>query len=109
MSVRHLLDVDELNTSELVTVLDRAEQRAPSEMLAGRGKTDVVATDVWASMEHEKESEVRRRAFVGFTVFTVDAALMAAADERAVFLHWQVAANRMHATRGVLWWLLGDV
>jgi ornithine carbamoyltransferase len=96
---------------------------SPEEAVAG---ADVVSTDVWASMGQEDEAAARRTAFAGFTV---DAALMAAADDDAVFLHclpahrgeevaaevvdgpqslvWPQAANRMHAVRGLLWFLLG--
>ena len=86
---------------------------------------DVVYTDVWASMGQEDEAEARRVAFAGFTV---DGALMAQAAPDAVLLHclpahrgeevaaevvdgprsrvWRQAENRMHAARGLLWWLL---
>ena len=96
---------------------------SPEEAVTG---ADVVSTDVWASMGQEDEAAARRTAFAGFTV---DAALMAAADDDAVFLHclpahrgeevaaevvdgpqslvWPQAANRMHAVRGLLWFLLG--
>ncbi len=95
----------------------------PTEAVAG---ADVVSTDVWASMGQEDEAAARRTAFAGFTV---DAPLMAAAAGDAVFLHclpahrgeevaaevvdgpqslvWAQAANRMHAVRGLLWFLLG--
>lgn len=95
----------------------------PDEAVAG---SDAVYTDVWASMGQEAEVAERRRAFEGFTV---DGALMAAAADRAVFLHclpahrgdevapdvvdggqslvWQQAENRLHATRGLLLWLAG--
>jgi len=43
-----------------------------------------VYTDVWASMGQEEEADERQRAFAGFTV---DADLMAAAADDAVFLH----------------------
>jgi len=88
---------------------------------------DAVYTDVWASMGQEDEAAARRRAFAGFTV---DDDLMAAAGPDAVFLHclpahrgeevtasvvdgahslvWRQAANRMHAQRGLLLWLLGE-
>jgi ornithine carbamoyltransferase len=94
----------------------------PAEAAEG---ADVVYTDVWASMGQEGEAEARGRAFEGFTV---DAEVMAAAADHAVFLHclpahrgqevaaavvdgprsavWQQAANRMHAQRGLLLWLL---
>jgi ornithine carbamoyltransferase len=88
-------------------------------------EADAVYTDVWASMGQEAEAGARREAFSGFTV---DEALMAGAAEGAVFLHclpahrgeevstevlegsqsrvWTQAANRMHAARGALVWLL---
>ena len=96
----------------------------PREAVRG---ADVVVTDVWASMGQEEEADERRRAFAGFTV---DERLMGLAAPEAVFLHclpahrgeevsagvvdgprslvWQEAANRMHAARGVLGFLLGD-
>jgi ornithine carbamoyltransferase len=82
---------------------------------------DVVYTDVWTSMGQEDERERRLRAFDGWTV---DASLMKAAPEDAVFMHclpahrgeevagevidgpqslvWQQAANRMDALRALL-------
>jgi ornithine carbamoyltransferase len=82
---------------------------------------DAVYTDVWTSMGQEDETDVRKAAFQGYCV---DAALMAAADPGAVFLHclpahrgeevaaevidgpaslvWEQAANRMHAVRSLL-------
>jgi ornithine carbamoyltransferase len=82
---------------------------------------DVVYTDVWTSMGQEDEAHQRRRAFAGWTV---DAMLMKAASDDAVFLHclpahrgeevsaevidgpqslvWQQAANRMHVLRALL-------
>jgi ornithine carbamoyltransferase len=77
-------------------------------------------------MGQEGETAARLQSFAGFTV---DADLMSAAAPDAVFLHclpahrgeevteevlespasrvWQQAANRMHAVRGLLVWLLG--
>ncbi len=88
---------------------------------------DAVYTDVWASMGQEEESAQRRQDFAGFTI---DDALMAHASPDAAFLHclpahrgeevaasvidgaqsavWQQAANRMHAQRGLLLWLLSQ-
>ncbi|MGI9022327.1 MAG: ornithine carbamoyltransferase [Acidimicrobiales bacterium] len=85
---------------------------------------DAVYTDVWTSMGQEDEGDDRRRAFAGFTV---DDDLMARAAPGAIFLHclpahrgeevaasvidgpasavWDQAAARMHAQRGLLWWL----
>jgi ornithine carbamoyltransferase len=81
---------------------------------------DVVYSDVWTSMGQDDERELRRRAFAGWTI---DAALMKAASEDAVFMHclpahrgeevtaevidgpqsvvWQQAGNRMHSVRSL--------
>ncbi len=88
---------------------------------------DVVYTDVWTSMGQESEREQRLRAFVGWTI---DAALMKAANDDAVFMHclpahrgeevaaevidgpqsvvWQQAGNRMHSARALLVDLLAE-
>jgi ornithine carbamoyltransferase len=95
----------------------------PAEAVAG---ADAIYTDVWTSMGQEEEAVIRRRAFSGFTV---DDDLLAAAAPDAVVLHclpahrgeeisasvidgpasrvWLQAANRMHAMRGLLGWMLG--
>jgi ornithine carbamoyltransferase len=98
-----------------------------NDPLAAAAGADAVYTDVWASMGQEDEANRRRDDFAGFTV---DAAMMAAAAPHAVFLHclpahrgeevsaevmdgdraaavWRQAANRVHAQRGLLLWLLG--
>jgi ornithine carbamoyltransferase len=94
----------------------------PEEAVAG---ADAVYTDVWASMGQEAEADARRRAFEGFAV---DERLMGAAAPGALFLHclpahrgeevaaavvdgpasrvWEQAANRMHAARGLLRFLV---
>lgn len=86
---------------------------------------DFVYTDVWTSMGQEEESAQRLRAFEGFTV---DSPMMGLAAPDAAFLHclpahrgqeatgdvvdgaqsliWQQAENRMHASRGLLVWLM---
>ncbi len=88
---------------------------------------DAVYTDVWTSMGQEDESDRRLR---DFEAFRVDERLMEAAGAQALFLHclpahrgeevtdgvvdgsasrvWPQAANRMHAARGLLAYLLGD-
>jgi ornithine carbamoyltransferase len=88
---------------------------------------DAVYTDVWTSMGQEAEQEVRRRAFARYQV---NAALMSQAPPHAIFLHClparrgeevtdevidgpqsrvlQQAANRLHAQKGLLAWLLGS-
>jgi ornithine carbamoyltransferase len=82
---------------------------------------DAVYTDVWTSMGQEDEREQRLRAFAGWTI---DAALMEAASDGAIFMHclpahrgeevaadvidgpqsvvWQQAGNRMHSARALL-------
>lgn len=85
---------------------------------------DVVYTDTWVSMGDEGEIEARDNAFASYQV---DAQMMSAAGEKAIFLHclpakrgkevtdevldgpqsrvWIQAENRMHAARGLLTWL----
>ncbi|MBM4182769.1 MAG: ornithine carbamoyltransferase [Gemmatimonadetes bacterium] len=92
--------------------------RSPAEAAEG---AHVVTTDVWASMGQEDEMAVRAKAFTGFVV---DDALMALADERAIFLHclpahrgeevsasvidgpqsriFDEAENRLHAQKAIL-------
>ena len=87
---------------------------------------DALYTDVWTSMGQEEEVNLRRKAFAGFTV---DDELLARAAPDAVVLHclpahrgeeitasvidgprsvvWRQTANRLHAMRGLLAWLLG--
>lgn len=99
-----------------VDVVDR-----PHEAAKG---ADAVHTDVWTSMGFEAEAEARNRAFEGFMV---DESVMAGAADGAVFMHClpahrgeevaaevidgpasvviQQAHNRMHAFRGLAWWL----
>jgi ornithine carbamoyltransferase len=81
---------------------------------------DAVYSDVWTSMGQEEEREARLRAFAGWTI---DAALMKAANDDAIFLHclpahrgeevaaevidgpqsrvWQQAGNRMDSVRAL--------
>jgi len=95
----------------------------PMEAATG---ADALYTDVWTSMGQEDEHELRRKAFAGFTI---DDDLVGRAAPDAVVLHclpahrgeeitaavldgprsvvWRQAANRTHAVRGLLAWLLG--
>ncbi len=79
-------------------------------------------------MGQETEAAARREAFEGFMV---DERIMAGAGEKAIFLHclpahrgeevshevleggqsrvWRQAENRMHAARGAVAWILGQV
>jgi ornithine carbamoyltransferase len=96
----------------------------PAEAAKG---ADAVHTDVWASMGHEAEAELRRRAFEGFTV---DDDVMAVAATDAVFMHclpahrgdevtasvadgphsvvFDQAENRLHAQKALLAFLLAE-
>jgi len=85
---------------------------------------DAIYADVWTSMGQEEETAQRLKDFSGWTI---DADLMAKANDGAIFLHclpahegeectrdvlessasriWPQAANRMHAARGLLHWI----
>ena len=85
----------------------------------------LVTTDVWTSMGYEAENDVRRKAFADYCV---DAAMMARADDAAVFMHclpahrgeevtgevidgpqsvvWDEAENRMHVQKALMEFLL---
>jgi ornithine carbamoyltransferase len=102
--------------------IDVVQTDDPRGAVAG---ADAIYTDVWTSMGQEVEAIERRGRFAGFTV---DDALLGAAAPGAVFLHclpahrgeevsaevlegpasrvWEQAANRMHAARGLLAWIL---
>src|SRR5262249_18472133 len=102
---------------------DVAQTTDPREAVA---RADVVYTDVWASMGQESEQEKRKKVFAPYQV---NGALMAAAPRSARFMHClparrnmevtdevldgpqsiviPQAENRLHASRGLLLWLLG--
>jgi len=89
--------------------------------------SDMVVTDVWASMGQEEEQKLREVAFAGFEVTTE---LMSLANNDALFLHclpahrgeevaadvidhpdsvvWDEAENRLHAQKALLEFLLLD-
>jgi ornithine carbamoyltransferase len=88
---------------------------------------DVVATDTWVSMG---QTAVKDK-IAAMAPFQVTSALMAAADENAVFLHclpvhrgeevtadvidgaqslvWDEAENRLHVQKAILLWCLGKI
>lgn len=90
-------------------------------------EADVVYTDVWASMGQEHEAAERKEYFAAYRV---DAGLMAAAKEDAIFMHdlpahrgeevsdeviegpqsvvFDQAENRLHAQKALLALVLGD-
>jgi len=112
-------DLDRIRASGEPQVFDR-----PEEAVAG---ADAVYADTWTSMGQEDEAEQRRRDFEGFQI---DERMMALGSAGAIFLHclpahrgeevvdgvldgarsriWVQAANRMHAARGLLAWLVGE-
>lgn len=93
----------------------------PPEAVVG---ADAVYTDAWVSMGDEAEAQARYDAFAGYTV---DCELMGHAATGSILMHclpahdgeevtreaieapfsrvFQQAHNRMHAARGLLWWL----
>ncbi|MGH9299630.1 MAG: ornithine carbamoyltransferase, partial [Acidimicrobiales bacterium] len=93
----------------------------PVRAVAG---ADALYTDVWISMGEEAEAASKRHAFAGFGI---DERLLEAASPDAVVMHclpahrgeeissevlegerslvWQQAENKMHAARGLLWFL----
>ena len=114
-------------------VLRRAQELAPAgvdqlhEPAEAVRDADVVYTDVWASMGHEREAGVRKEDFAGYTV---DAELMSHAKKDAIFMHdlpahrgqevtneviegpqsvvFDQAENRLHAQKALLTLLLGE-
>lgn len=83
--------------------------------------SDLITTDVWASMGQEEEQKIREKAFKSFMV---NSAVMAKANEDAIFMHclpahreeevsatvidgpqsvvWDEAENRLHAQKALL-------
>ncbi|MEM6798551.1 MAG: ornithine carbamoyltransferase [Planctomycetota bacterium] len=112
--------VDELDASSPARVSQTNDAHAAV------ADASAIYTDVWASMGQESEQEKRKQ---DFAAYQVNAALMASAPADAVFMHClparrgeevtddvmdspqsvivAQAANRMHAQKGVLAWLLG--
>ncbi len=87
--------------------------------------SDLIVTDVWASMGQEEEQKIREQAFANFQVTSE---LMALANDDALFMHclpahrgeevsadvidgaqsvvWDEAENRLHAQKALLEFLL---
>jgi len=96
-----------------------------SDVRAACSNSDLIVTDVWASMGQEEEQKARELAF---SDFQVTAELMALANDDALFMHclpahrgeevsaevidgdksvvWDEAENRLHAQKSLLEFLL---
>ena len=96
-----------------------------SDVKAACTNSDLIVTDVWASMGQEEEQKIREQAFSNFQV---NAELMKLANKDAVFMHclpahrgeevsadvidghqsvvWDEAENRLHAQKALLEFLL---
>ena len=92
-----------------------------TDMASAVKNTDLIVTDVWASMWQEEEQKKRERAFADFQV---DKATMSLANKDALFMHclpahrgeevsaevidgeqsvvWDEAENRLHAQKALL-------
>jgi len=95
------------------------------DVAAACTNSDLIVTDVWASMGQEEEQKIREQAF---SDFQVTAELMALANDDALFMHclpahrgeevsaevidgaqsvvWDEAENRLHAQKALLEFLL---
>lgn len=96
--------------------------RDPAEAASG---ADLVLTDTWSSMGHEREAEIRKETFRNYCV---DERIMGAAVGHALFMHclpayrgyevaaevidgpqsvvWDEAENRLHAQKALIEFLL---
>jgi ornithine carbamoyltransferase len=104
--------------------MNRNSESFPDPMAAAKG-ADLVTTDVWTSMGFEAENEERRR---DFQDWQVDAEMMKAAKNEALFMHclpahrgeevaaevidgpqsvvWDEAENRLHTQKALLEFLV---
>ena len=108
------------------TIIQQADaniKQYHSALEAAKG-SDLIVTDVWASMGHETEQQ---RRIAAFSAFQVNSAVMAAAKPDALFMHclpahrgeevsadvlsssqsvvWQEAENRLHSQKALLEYL----
>jgi len=119
-------ELDAQFLSDLGQQIPTAELSQTNDASAAVAGASAVYTDVWASMGQEAEQAQRKK---DFAAYQVNSKLMAAAPDDAIFMHClparrgeevtdavidspqsvvvAQAANRMHAQKGVLAWLLG--
>ena len=85
-------------------MVHKAQNESSSEILVSHDpfdavkNTDVIYTDVWASMGQKEEAEKRRRDFAGFQV---NAELMAATNKKTYFMHCLPAERGVEVTDDV--------
>lgn len=116
---------DESFLTQFRRVAPRGELIMNGEPAHAVGEADVIYTDVWTSMGQEAERDERRKKFANFQV---NQSLLALAPAHARVMHclpavrgeevdetvldsdrsiaFEQAANRMHAQKGLLTWLL---
>jgi ornithine carbamoyltransferase len=104
----------------------RGSIRLVTDPVEAARDSDVISTDVWASMGQEEEATLRQKAFAGYCV---DQSLLDVASAEARILHclpahrgeeisaealegpqsavWQQAENRLHAQKAILEAILG--
>ena len=107
--------------------IDEADEHISitQDVPAACSNSDLIVTDVWASMGQEEEQKIREQAFSGYQV---TAELMRLANEDVLFMHclpahrgeevsadvidgnqsvvWEEAENRLHAQKALLEFLL---
>ena len=106
-------------SSATVTLFNSVDEAA--------NQSDLIVTDVWASMGQEEEQKKRE---IAFADFQVNAAVMALANQDALFMHclpahrgeevsaevidgpqsvvWDEAENRLHAQKALLEFLMAN-
>ena len=107
-------------SAELLEIVGKHAEIIPDIREAVVG-SDLISTDVWASMGQEEEQAIRMAAFKDYRV---DAEVMACANDEAVFMHclpahrdeevtaevlegsqsvvWDEAENRLHAQKALM-------
>ncbi len=117
--------LDQEYLQDLLKYVPEADLVQTQDLRSAVMSTDIVYTDVWASMGQEGEQEERRRCLASFQV---NAELLALAPRHARVMHclpahreeeitsevldgkasvvFQQAGNRMHVQKALLYWLM---